>query len=110
MNEFSVRTGLFVWLLFLFVFVLLQYQAILSILFGAIAGLAAGVIKTLLDPANQTTETPEKETEKQDNAFIRAQRRLRRLRFGANTDGELSQPLKGWNTRGRRTLRSRRKS
>lgn len=108
MNKISVNTALQVWVLFLIVFFLLQYPAILSILFGAIAGLAAGLINTLLKAANQSTDTPDAPTEAKENAFVRARRHWKQWRVGGR-GGEISETSKGWGRR-RRTLRSRRKS
>ncbi|NJL36743.1 MAG: hypothetical protein HC879_11935 [Leptolyngbyaceae cyanobacterium SL_5_9] len=70
-------TGLKVWMLFLLTFALLGYSVVLSIFFGALAGLAAGVIAW----GFQSKDTPEGKTGEQPPGQESVSARLLRDRF-----------------------------
>lgn len=76
--ESGIRVGLRLWLFFLIFFALIGYSTVLSIFFGAIGGLAGGMLTTwkatksdLIAPKPAEVEAPEPEP-------IKEQKKLRR--------------------------------
>lgn len=77
MSEEGVRTGLWIWLVFVIGFFVIGYPAEFSILIGAIAGLAAGFIRTFQKA--QPTSKDESKKEDKDTFVQRAKRRFWKL-------------------------------
>jgi hypothetical protein len=95
-SEEGFKTGLRIWILFIAIFTLLRFPAVLSIGLGAIAAFAAGVVAAFWKADPISEETPP-ETGKAENPLRQMGRFARRIRFpgqGRNVPNLLSREPK----------------
>jgi hypothetical protein len=108
-------TGLKVWMLFLLTFFLLGYPVLLSIFWGALAGLAGGIIAAGLQAKEMGDRKAGEPVEGQESVSAKIIReRFSQFRLGVgggtqNQDQRLSGARPGWFGRNRRPRPPRRR-
>ncbi len=111
MAKTGFGVGLQIWIIFLIIFFLLQYPALLSIILGALAGLAGGTIISFMKAENQSTPTKDTAPKEPGGPIMRLQHNFRSwLKPNDTSDVAVSAPKRQFRlmNRPRRLLRSRR--
>ncbi|HEY9644935.1 MAG TPA: hypothetical protein V6C88_01125 [Chroococcidiopsis sp.] len=111
MAKTGFGVGLQIWIIFLIIFFLLKYPALLSIMLGALAGLAGGTIIGYMKAENQSTPTKDATPKEPGGPIMKLQHSFRSwLKPNDVSDVGVSAPKRQFRlgSRPRRLLRSRR--